>query len=126
MVDLLEPDAFRERLGLAIVRVRRLVDSYYRAGGPEDELAPAIEHATDSHRVAEEYLAAGARLASHVVDGQAMVDEALEGGEAILLEGQLGTMRDLDWGVYPYVTSSSPSPVVRAWEPAFRRSASTR
>ena len=31
-------------------------------------------------------------------------------GERILLEGQLGTMRDLDWGVYPYVTSSSPIP----------------
>ena len=28
----------------------------------------------------------------------------------MLLEGQLGTMRDIDWGVYPYVTSSSPIP----------------
>ncbi len=26
----------------------------------------------------------------------------------ILLEGQLGAMRDLDWGIYPYVTSSNP------------------
>jgi adenylosuccinate synthase len=38
------------------------------------------------------------------------VDEALERGERILLEGQLGTMRDIDWGIYPYVTSSSPIP----------------
>jgi adenylosuccinate synthase len=45
-----------------------------------------------------------------VVDGQALVDEALERGERILLEGQLGTMRDIDWGIYPYVTSSSPIP----------------
>jgi adenylosuccinate synthase len=110
MVDLLEPDLFRERLGLAVERVRRLIDSYYRAGGPDDELAPAIQDATDSHRIADEYLAAGARLASHVVDGQAFVDEALDRGDAILLEGQLGTMRDLDWGVYPFVTSSSPIP----------------
>ena len=110
MIDLLEPDAFRERLGLAVVRVRRLIDSYYRAGGPEDELADQIHEATDSHRIADEYLAAGGRLAAHVVDGQALVDEALERGEAILLEGQLGTMRDLDWGVYPFVTSSSPIP----------------
>ncbi len=28
----------------------------------------------------------------------------------VLLEGQLGVMRDLDWGAYPYVTSSSPIP----------------
>ncbi len=27
----------------------------------------------------------------------------------ILLEGQLGVMRDLDWGIYPYVTSSNPT-----------------
>jgi adenylosuccinate synthase len=28
----------------------------------------------------------------------------------VLLKGQLGTMRDIDWGIYPYVTSSSPIP----------------
>jgi adenylosuccinate synthase len=39
-----------------------------------------------------------------------MVDEALGRGDRILLEGQLGTMRDLDWGIYPFVTSSSPIP----------------
>jgi adenylosuccinate synthase len=44
------------------------------------------------------------------VDGQSLVDEALERGERILLEGQLGTMRDIDWGIYPFVTSSSPIP----------------
>jgi adenylosuccinate synthase len=45
-----------------------------------------------------------------VVDGHAMVDAALTNGDHVLLEGQLGTMRDIDWGVYPYVTSSSPIP----------------
>jgi len=110
MIDLLEPDGFRERLSLAVGRVRRLVDTYYAAGGPEDELAGAIREATDSHQIADEYLGAAARLAPHVVDGHALVDEALERGDSILLEGQLGTMRDIDWGVYPYVTSSSPIP----------------
>ena len=27
----------------------------------------------------------------------------------MLLEGQLGVMRDIDWGIYPYTTSSSPT-----------------
>jgi adenylosuccinate synthase len=27
----------------------------------------------------------------------------------VLLEGQLGIMRDLDWGIYPYTTSSNPT-----------------
>jgi adenylosuccinate synthase len=49
-------------------------------------------------------------LARHVLDGAVLVDRALADGERILLEGQLGTMRDIDWGVYPYVTSSSPIP----------------
>ena len=52
----------------------------------------------------------GRGFGRHVVDGQAVVDEALERGDRILLEGQLGTMRDIDWGIYPYVTSSSPIP----------------
>jgi adenylosuccinate synthase len=32
----------------------------------------------------------------------------VQADRAVLLEGQLGVMRDLDWGVYPYVTSSNP------------------
>jgi adenylosuccinate synthase len=105
VIELMEPDTFRQRLAATLPRVRRLV-----AGFDDDEMAEAITGATDERRIADEYLAAGERLRSHVVDGQALVDEALERGERILLEGQLGTMRDIDWGIYPYVTSSSPIP----------------
>jgi len=42
------------------------------------------------------------------------------GGSEVLLEGQLGALRDLDWGTYPYVTSSSPRRR-RAVGAAFRR-----
>jgi adenylosuccinate synthase len=110
MTDLVEPDDFRERLATALDRVRRLVRDYYRAGGADDELLDLVNAATNETAVADEYLAAGDRLRTHVVDGQAMVDEALDRGDRILLEGQLGTMRDLDWGIYPFVTSSSPIP----------------
>jgi len=105
VIELMEPDAFRERLAATLPRIRRLV-----AGFGDDEMADAIAEATDERRIADAYLAAGERLRPHVVDGQALVDEALERGERILLEGQLGTMRDIDWGIYPYVTSSSPIP----------------
>ena len=106
VVDLMEPDAFRTRLAATLPRIRRIVDDY--AAG--DQLGAEIAEATDERRITDAYLAAGERLASHVVDGHALVDEALERGDRILLEGQLGTMRDLDWGIYPYVTSSSPIP----------------
>ncbi|HEX7224404.1 MAG TPA: adenylosuccinate synthase [Candidatus Limnocylindria bacterium] len=105
IVDLMEPDVFRARLAATIPRVRRLALGY-----ADDEMADAIAEATDESLIADAYLAAGERLRRHVVDGQALVDEALERGERILLEGQLGTMRDIDWGMYPYVTSSSPIP----------------
>jgi adenylosuccinate synthase len=110
VVDLVDPPIFRERLGKALARARRIVEGYFGAGGTDDELTPAIDAALDEERVATEYLAAGERLRPQVVDGQALVDEALAADEHILLEGQLGTMRDLDWGIYPYVTSSSPIP----------------
>ncbi len=105
VVDLMEPETFRERLDAALPRVRRLADGY-----ADSQMAEAIAEATDADRIAEEYLAAGQRLRPHVVDGQLLVDEALGRGERILLEGQLGTMRDIDWGIYPFVTSSSPIP----------------
>jgi adenylosuccinate synthase len=105
VIELMEPDAFRARLAATLPRVRRMV-----AGYGDDEMAGAIAEATDEVRTADAYLEAGERLRPHVVDGQALVDEALERGERILLEGQLGTMRDIDWGIYPYVTSSSPIP----------------
>lgn len=110
VVDLLEPYAFRERLAAAVVRARRIATGYFGAGGADDDLRETIEAATDAERIGAEYLAAGERLRGHVVDGHAMVDEALARGDRILLEGQLGTMRDIDWGTYPYVTSSSPIP----------------
>jgi adenylosuccinate synthase len=110
VVDLVDPDAFRAQLQIALPRVRRVVTGYFGAGGDGDEMRSAIDAATDEERIAADYLAAAERLRSHVVDGQALVDEALAAGQRILLEGQLGTMRDIDWGTYPYVTSSSPIP----------------
>jgi adenylosuccinate synthase len=110
VVDLLETDDFRALLRIAVERARRIVTGYFGAGGPQDELREVIGAALDEERVAVDYLEAAERLRPHVVDGQAMVDAALAAGDHVLLEGQLGTMRDIDWGTYPYVTSSSPIP----------------
>jgi adenylosuccinate synthase len=49
-------------------------------------------------------------LAPYVVDALPLVTEALRRDARIILEGHLGVMRDLDWGVYPYVTSSTCLP----------------
>ena len=110
VVDLMEPDAFRARLDATLVHVRRQVAACLAAVRADPELESAVAEATDATAITDAYLAAAETLRVHVVDGQVVVDEALAGGERILLEGQLGTMRDIDWGVYPYVTSSSPIP----------------
>lgn len=54
-----------------------------------------------------ELLAYGAKLRPYVADTTAMLRQANEKGERILVEGQLGALRDPDHGIYPFSTSSS-------------------
>ncbi len=46
-------------------------------------------------------------IAEYVTDVSAFLDKALKENKTILLEGQLGTLKDPDHGIYPMVTSSS-------------------
>lgn len=47
------------------------------------------------------------KIAPYVCDVSAYLDRALKEGKTVLLEGQLGTLKDPDHGIYPMVTSSS-------------------
>jgi len=47
-------------------------------------------------------------LAPYVADTLSLLHEGLATGKQLLLEGQLGALRDPDHGIYPYPTSSSP------------------
>ena len=46
-------------------------------------------------------------IAPFVCDTSSYLDQALKDGKTVLLEGQLGTLKDPDHGIYPMVTSSS-------------------
>jgi adenylosuccinate synthase len=48
------------------------------------------------------------RLSPFLCDAFETVHDALSRGDRILFEGQLGAMKDIDHGIYPYVTSSHP------------------
>jgi adenylosuccinate synthase len=63
----------------------------------------------DEGQVLAECLEWGRRLRRYVTDTVPLVRAALRDGKRILLEGQLSAMKDIDWGSYPYVTSSSPT-----------------
>lgn len=47
------------------------------------------------------------KITPYVCDTHAYLQQAIKDGKEILLEGQLGTLKDPDFGIYPMVTSSS-------------------
>jgi adenylosuccinate synthase len=57
--------------------------------------------------VAERYLEFAERLAPFITDTAELVNGAMRRGESVLFEGAQGTMLDIDYGTYPYVTSSN-------------------
>ncbi len=93
--DLTRPYLLQPRLAHALDAKNR---ELARLGGEALNLGSLLEQAT----------AWGRALAPRIVDTLPRIHDAVKGGKRILLEGQLGVMRDLDWGTYPYVTSSNP------------------
>jgi adenylosuccinate synthase len=93
--DLLRPDWLRARLELALAQKNRMLVDFGQAAFRVDDLL-------------EQALGWGQALAPRIVDTLPPIQEAVRGERNVLLEGQLGVMRDLDWGTFPYVTSSNP------------------
>ena len=50
----------------------------------------------------------GEKIKPFVCDTGAFLRKAQKEGKQILFEAQLGSLRDLDYGIYPYTTSSNP------------------
>jgi adenylosuccinate synthase len=59
--------------------------------------------------ILREYLEYAEILRPYVTDTSLLLNQALERGENILLEGSQGTLLDVDHGTYPFVTSSNPT-----------------
>ncbi len=62
----------------------------------------------------------------YITDTTACCANAQTEGKSILFEAQLGALRDLDYGIYPYTTSSNAVAAYAPSAPAFRRRSSTR
>ncbi|MFB9658953.1 adenylosuccinate synthase [Glycomyces mayteni] len=65
--------------------------------------------AIDPQAVVEEYLGYAERLKPYIADTRLLLNQALEAGKNVLLEGAQATMLDVDHGTYPFVTSSNPT-----------------
>src|SRR6266516_246288 len=96
--DLLKPRFLEKKLGFVLNKIKNpILQELYHV--------PPLE----PHAVLDEYTAYGEQLGPFIKDIFPIVHQALAGNEQILLEGAQGSMLDLDFGTYPYVTSSSPT-----------------
>jgi adenylosuccinate synthase len=93
VADLLEFDLFQKKLDFNLSAKGYILD---QIGGEVDRTA-----------LLEQYHAYSQRLAPYVVDASEFMNDALKAGKRILYEGAQGTMLDIDFGTYPYVTSSN-------------------
>lgn len=93
--ELLDLDRLRGKL----LRVLRLKTRGLEAPGSRSEFnIDAVLHAIGAWR--DEF-------GDCIQDTIPITSAALAAGRRMVLEGQLGVMRDIDWGTYPYVTSST-------------------
>ncbi|MHC3437370.1 adenylosuccinate synthase [Natrialbaceae archaeon A-gly3] len=100
--DMLDPDTLRERLEYVVPQKKALAEEVF---GKETGEAFDVEALYETYR---EY---GERLEEEgmTVDCGTYLQERIDDGDNVMLEGAQGTSIDIDHGIYPYVTSSNPT-----------------
>ncbi|TVY10066.1 adenylosuccinate synthase [Paenibacillus cremeus] len=93
--ELSHPERLRERIEMAVAAKNVLLEQWY--GKPKLDVAVLVE------RLVRE----GEQLQPYLCDTTELLHHALARGERIVVEGQLGALRDPDHGIYPFSTSSS-------------------
>ena len=95
--DLFDPSILRQKLEAALRDKNQVLIKVFNRNGinVDDVLA--------------EYLNYAEILRPYVADTALLLNQALEAGKTVLLEGSQGTLLDVDHGTYPYVTSSNPT-----------------
>jgi len=94
--DIIDPERLRTRLEMMLPQKNREMAFF---GLPEVQLEDMLSLCARWRN----------RFGAQIIDSVPMVKDAVLNGRKVLLEGQLGIMRDLDWGIYPYTTSSNPT-----------------
>jgi adenylosuccinate synthase len=96
MGDLLNEELLLSRLQQVLEVKNKLLATLYNA--------PPLS----LHEIYLQYLEYGRQLADYVTDTHPIIHRALDKDVGVLLEGAQGALLDLDYGTYPYVTSSPP------------------
>ncbi len=63
----------------------------------------------DVEKIIKEYQAFDEAIDQYITDTPAFLNKAIDEGKSVLLEGAQGALLDVDFGTYPYVTSSNPT-----------------
>jgi len=93
VADMLAPN-FDERIGDHVAETNRTLNMLNAS-------------ALDPAPVCAEYRGYAERLKPHIADTSIELDAAMRAGKIVLVEGAQGTLLDVDFGTYPFVTSSS-------------------
>ena len=93
--DIASPDGFRDRLGIVMDERNAYIEKVL-GGRP-----------LDPEKVYEEYVGYGEVLKPYVKDVSGIIRAGGAEGKKILFEGAQGSLLDVDFGTYPYVTSSN-------------------
>lgn len=94
--DLVHPEVFAEKVRMTGKLKNKIITEVY--GGEPHDIEAIIKEYT-------EYVK---RLAKYVDDVSVIVYEAAKANKTIMFEGAQATLLDIDFGTYPYVTSSHP------------------
>ena len=94
--DLLDHNQLEIRIQDTLARHNQVLESIYKC--EPVRVDDVVKHC----------LAFADTVRDYVTDTSVYVDQAIKDGKEILLEGAQGTMLDVDYGTYPFVTSSNP------------------
>ena len=94
--DLLEPERFRDKLTWNVLEKN---DMLVRYGKPTFDL----------EELYNKFMELADKIKFRIIDGVVEINEAIEEKKLVLFEGAQALMLDIDYGTYPYVTSSSPT-----------------
>ena len=95
MWDLIDPVVLREKLHFSLAQKNRLITEMYG------------DQPLDEDEIFETYGGYADRLRPYVCDTAEFMENALAKGQRILCEGNQGTLLDVDYGTYPFVTSTT-------------------
>lgn len=95
MGDLLNPTLFKRKLEENLVEMNWFLERLYKVDTFQVD------------KVFDQYMGYADRLKNHIVDTTMLLNRAIEKNKTVLFEGAQGTHLDVDFGTYPYVTSSS-------------------